>query len=444
MNAISNKIVHSSMSNLPRESSDYESQLRSKNLELERYNAEMELKQDMMERENIRAKSDIIRLEGELKDEREKNLSGLNKDQLARMKQVNSFLEHNLRENGEMLQSLAKLHEEKQQMKKANWELQDKLGQCVCSINSKRSIIAQPDQKTFYGKYLRAESFRKALVWQKRYLLVLLCGELLPDPVLIVVRDTRLGKIGKFRAAVHVLISISRMKYLVRRWRTGKRAGAHISSSRAWSDALGSVGSPEVPLTGRSSNGVPSIDIGSPTESFSPALPRSSRIQQNVTGQNSIQRFSSLGAEPLPSLKSNPRVPQPITSQSRNPPTFRRSQSLRSSAGRPTTLGVKSLSARNGGDDNASLSSSNPSSTSSHQRAPAVTGLTPPTKDTTSRRARSSAPTDSDMYPRRNLGSQLGYGDETLAAVGDSTLQRDLENYIKRLGNLQGNRGKHF
>merc|ERR1719347_689308 len=73
------------------ESLEFEKQMRSKNLELERYSSELEMKHDMMEREMRRVRGEIARLECELKEERERNLSGLNKDQLVRMKQVNTF-----------------------------------------------------------------------------------------------------------------------------------------------------------------------------------------------------------------------------------------------------------------------------------------------------------------------------------------------------------------
>jgi len=427
-----------------RESSEFEKQMRSKNLELERYSSELEMKQDMMEREVRRVRGEIVRLEGELKEEREKNLSGLNKEQLVRMKQVNTFLEHNLKENGEMLQSLAKLHEEKQQMKKVNWELQDKLGQCVClTQGGGSSQWSQPDQKTFYGKYLRAESFRKALVWQKRYLLVLLCGELVPDPVLMVVREGKLGKNGKFRAVVHTIISISRMKFLVKRWRSGKRAGAHISSSKAWSETPFTARSSEAPLTGRSSAGVPSLDLSSPVETFSPSLSVSTTARSQFTKSQSVPSYNLKTSPPSQRLPLSPRASQ---SRPRNPPTFGRSHSLRSSVPRPTTLGVNAVTIKNGGDD-ISLSSSNPSSSSSHQQAPVATGLTPPTRDTMARRSRSSAPgapLDPNTQVRRSLGSQFRDRNNTLAAVGDNTLQRDLEEYIRRFGNLQENRGKHF
>merc|ERR1711963_278854 len=107
---------------------------------------------------------------------------------------------------------------------------------------------------------------------------------------------------------------------------------------------------------------------------------------------------------------------------------------------RPTTLGLNAVSSKSGGDD-ISLSSSNPSSNSSHH-IPAATGFTPPTRDTMARRSRSSAPgapeaTNSQV--KRSLGSQFRDRNNVLAAVGDNTLQRDLEEYIKRFGSLQEN-----
>ena len=45
----------------------------------------------------------MARLEGELGAEREKGLAGMSQEQLARMRHINSFLEHNLRENGQHL-----------------------------------------------------------------------------------------------------------------------------------------------------------------------------------------------------------------------------------------------------------------------------------------------------------------------------------------------------
>ena len=192
--------------------------LRGKNFELERQNCELEVKLEQREEEVGRLRAVAAVQEEELARERERHVSGLSTDQLARMQQVNTFLELNLKENGEMLASLARLYEEKLVMSRRAGELETRLESCVC-LGS--------DPRTFYGKFLRSESFRKALVWQKRYLLVLLCGELSPDPVLRVPRPGRLHRGGRFRAVVQAVVAVTRMRYLVRRWRTGKRAGAH-------------------------------------------------------------------------------------------------------------------------------------------------------------------------------------------------------------------------
>ncbi|XP_069318450.1 A-kinase anchor protein 9 isoform X2 [Eulemur rufifrons] len=87
--------------------------------------------------------------------------------------------------------------------------------------------------KRIYGKYLRAESFRKALIYQKKYLLLLLGGfqecedatlALLarmggqPAFIDLEVITNRPKGFTRFRSAVRVSIAISRMKFLVRRW----------------------------------------------------------------------------------------------------------------------------------------------------------------------------------------------------------------------------------
>ncbi|XP_071285079.1 A-kinase anchor protein 9 isoform X2 [Agelaius tricolor] len=87
--------------------------------------------------------------------------------------------------------------------------------------------------RRIYGKYLRAESFRKALIYQKKYLLLLLGGfQECEEATLALI--ARMGGqpsytdleiiiqhskgFTRFRSAVRVSIAISRMKFLVRRW----------------------------------------------------------------------------------------------------------------------------------------------------------------------------------------------------------------------------------
>ncbi|NXH32200.1 AKAP9 protein, partial [Myiagra hebetior] len=87
--------------------------------------------------------------------------------------------------------------------------------------------------RRIYGKYLRAESFRKALIYQKKYLLLLLGGfqECEEATLALIARMggqpsytdleiiTHHSKgFTRFRSAARVSIAISRMKFLVRRW----------------------------------------------------------------------------------------------------------------------------------------------------------------------------------------------------------------------------------
>uniref|UniRef100_A0A8C3WCN3 A-kinase anchoring protein 9 n=1 Tax=Catagonus wagneri TaxID=51154 RepID=A0A8C3WCN3_9CETA len=87
--------------------------------------------------------------------------------------------------------------------------------------------------KRIYGKYLRAESFRKALIYQKKYLLLLLGGfqECEDASLALLARmgaqpafadleviTNRPKGFTRFRSAVRVSMAISRMKFLVRRW----------------------------------------------------------------------------------------------------------------------------------------------------------------------------------------------------------------------------------
>lgn len=84
-----------------------------------------------------------------------------------------------------------------------------------------------------YNKYLRASSFRKALIYQKKYLLLLLGGFQECEDVTLGVLARMGGHLAlkdsktitnhpkafsRFRSAVRVSIAISRMKFLVRRW----------------------------------------------------------------------------------------------------------------------------------------------------------------------------------------------------------------------------------
>uniref|UniRef100_A0A674BXI8 Pericentrin/AKAP-450 centrosomal targeting domain-containing protein n=1 Tax=Salmo trutta TaxID=8032 RepID=A0A674BXI8_SALTR len=107
--------------------------------------------------------------------------------------------------------------------------------------------------KRMYGKYLRSESFRKALIYQKKYLLLLLGGfqECEEATLSLIARmggqpshcslespTQRRRGLTRFRSAVRVSIALSRMRFLVKRWHkaTGMRS---ITSGNVNRNGLG-------------------------------------------------------------------------------------------------------------------------------------------------------------------------------------------------------------
>ncbi|XP_018764944.3 A-kinase anchor protein 9 isoform X2 [Serinus canaria] len=108
--------------------------------------------------------------------------------------------------------------------------------------------------RRIYGKYLRAESFRKALIYQKKYLLLLLGGfqECEEATLALIARMggqpsytdleiiTQHSKgFTRFRSAVRVSIAISRMKFLVRRWHRVTGSGILTSNRDVFSQNTG-------------------------------------------------------------------------------------------------------------------------------------------------------------------------------------------------------------
>ncbi|XP_075685669.1 pericentrin isoform X2 [Rhinoderma darwinii] len=113
-----------------------------------------------------------------------------------------------------------------------------------------RPLQDVPNSKVqrLYKKYLRAESFRKALVYQKKYLLLLLGGfqacekatlsliarmGVYPSPADLRITSKCQSGIGKFRSAVRAVIAISRLKFLVRKWhKVNRKSGGEDSGTR--------------------------------------------------------------------------------------------------------------------------------------------------------------------------------------------------------------------
>lgn len=141
---------------------------------------------------------------------------------LNKLKEMNDNLSENVQENRQLSQTLHFLTDERQMLQKRLIDLEQN---CI-----DRDELEERANHLF-GKYLRTESFRRALVHQKRYLMIVLstyeCNE---TKVLTLVNNNEIlpkrRKIPSFKSVVLVAVAIERMKFILRRWHTGKRVGA--------------------------------------------------------------------------------------------------------------------------------------------------------------------------------------------------------------------------
>ncbi|XP_074659374.1 uncharacterized protein LOC141912080 isoform X3 [Tubulanus polymorphus] len=128
----------------------------------------------------------------------------------------------------------------KQELRRREQELND-----VSAATYRISGRTTNDEKTqrLYGHYLRAESYRKNLIYQKQYLISLLVNyketevstlQMLatmgayPPEEGLKRRSRRTRALMKFRSAVKCVIAISRMKFLNAKWKRVKRIGAPV------------------------------------------------------------------------------------------------------------------------------------------------------------------------------------------------------------------------
>ncbi|KAF1545838.1 Pericentrin, partial [Eudyptula minor] len=129
-------------------------------------------------------------------------------------------------------------------------QAESELAKATVEIENKPLVeTSSPKLQRLYRKYLRAESFRKALVYQKKYLLLLLGGfqdceqatlsliarmGIYPSPADLQLSGSRSRPFTKFRCAVRAIIAVSRLKFLVKKWnKVGRKStqGEAISHS---------------------------------------------------------------------------------------------------------------------------------------------------------------------------------------------------------------------
>lgn len=143
---------------------------------------------------------------------------------LAKLKEMNDNLGENVRENRQLSETLHLLTDERHVLQKKVQELE-----LICVDRDELEERANH----LFGKYLRTESFRRALIHQKRYLMILVnTYESNEAKVLNALNGSLIGaplqrrKVPSFKSVVLVAVAIERMKFILRRWQTGKRVCA--------------------------------------------------------------------------------------------------------------------------------------------------------------------------------------------------------------------------
>ncbi|XP_059676303.1 pericentrin [Gavia stellata] len=147
---------------------------------------------------------------------------------------------------------------ERNTLQSALKQAESELAKAAVEIENKPLVeTSSPKLQRLYRKYLRAESFRKALVYQKKYLLLLLGGfqdceqatlsliarmGIYPSPADLQLSGSRSRPFTKFRCAVRAIIAVSRLKFLVKKWNKISRKsgrGESISHSIGGNTASG-------------------------------------------------------------------------------------------------------------------------------------------------------------------------------------------------------------
>ncbi|XP_013782677.1 pericentrin-like, partial [Limulus polyphemus] len=196
-----------------------------------------------------------------------------------------------------------------------------RLLQTVGEENNKSTLTSLESKvHKLYFKYRRAESYRRGLIYQKKYLMTLLGGYQATESATLVMLSkisgdevtanhrSSLPPISIFRSAVYVITALQRMKNLMNRW--NKVTNVHSSYSLQEPERL-------TPLGSHCRSTVPH-GIGLPTSSVGAS---SSSITSQPTFQagNQNRLFTSKLHSPLSGHSPLP-LPTPTGSRSISPP----------------------------------------------------------------------------------------------------------------------------
>ncbi|XP_032673747.1 A-kinase anchor protein 9-like isoform X3 [Odontomachus brunneus] len=201
-------------------------------LSKERERKLMELIEDQQTKLSLNKEEDIRDLRSKLSDAKDIPAS------FARqIKELREKAEKYATERNNFQDKLDKMREDKESLMQRTKMLEGQIKKLKNQPALNQQSVSIERLQNFYGKYLRVESRRKALAFQKKYLLCIIgsyqyCAENTLYVLAQLTQDqrsyTRLPH-GKVRLKIIILVVIStlRMKWLIQRRRTGKRVGAN-------------------------------------------------------------------------------------------------------------------------------------------------------------------------------------------------------------------------
>ncbi|KAL6435525.1 hypothetical protein ACFW04_005475 [Cataglyphis niger] len=279
-----------------KESSDRELKLTHMVESLKEREAELNTKLIIAKEKEKNLKDWIENLQPSLKTvaEREEDISNklmnFNKDvptsSMQRIKELNELVEKYSVEKNNLKRKLDKITIERdtamQRIKLLEGQIKKLKNAQALTSNSNSTTISIEKLQKFYGSYLRVDSRRKALAYQKKYLLcVISTYQYCEENTLYVLaqltqnqrtytRSSR-KKTIRFRIAALTIISIHRMKWLTQRWRIGKRVGANA--------IIGSIDQLLIDVP-------PAIKIAS---NYSP--PVRERTTKKLSGMNALEQY---------------------------------------------------------------------------------------------------------------------------------------------------------
>ncbi|XP_015171132.1 PREDICTED: golgin subfamily A member 4-like isoform X2 [Polistes dominula] len=209
-----------------------------------------------------------------------------NNDPTKYMNKIKELNEKYSNEKDLLQFKLVEAKHDKEQLKEQIRDLQTQLQLNKHSLPANTEQLEIVDKaKHIYGKYLRAISKWRSLKYQKRYLLcvigsyeisekntVAILAQLTKEERSYTKRDQCKRGILRFRSVALVIISIHRMKWMIIRWRTGRRIGANV--------LLGNQNQPFVP------------SIRLPTLNHSPPIREKSIFEKDSgVNSNSLEQY---------------------------------------------------------------------------------------------------------------------------------------------------------